>query len=61
MVHLFIDRARQLYLLKDPAMIRNNLRLSLRVQASEWWTRRSETEQCLVSYGKSVDEAQYYY
>ncbi len=54
-VHLFIKRAKQSCLVKDPPVVRNNLQLSLRGQALEWWTRRLDTERRLVTYSNGVE------
>ncbi|KAL8798875.1 MAG: hypothetical protein Q9200_007677 [Gallowayella weberi] len=56
-VHLFIERAKELVDLKGADMVRENLWLSLRGTALEWWTgEMSETEKRLAKLGNGIDE-----
>ena len=55
-VHLFIERAKQLAVVKDAREVRNNLWMSLRGTALEWWTAElSDTERRITTYGNGDD------
>lgn len=56
-VHLFIERARDLAVVKGAALVRENLWMSLRGTALEWWTAElSATEKRITKLGDGIDE-----
>ena len=56
-VHLFIERAKDLAVTKGDALVRDNLWMSLRGTALEWWTAElSPTEKRITRLGNSVEE-----
>ena len=56
-VHLFIDRAKDIAAIKEAKTVRENLWMSLRGTALEWWTAEmSPAEKRLTILGDSVDE-----
>ena len=56
-VHLFIERAKDLAVVKNPTVIRENLWMSLRGTALEWWTAElSATEKRITKLGENLDE-----
>ena len=56
-VHLFIERAKDLAIVKGANLIRENLWMSLRGTALEWWTAElSATERRITKFGDGVDE-----
>ena len=56
-VHLFIDRAKDIAAIKEAKTVRENLWMSLRGTALEWWTAEmSPAEKRLTILGDGVDE-----
>ena len=55
-VHLFNEPAKQFAVVKDPREVKNNLWMSLRGTALEWWTAElSDTERRITTYGNGDD------
>lgn len=56
-VHLFVERANDLAATKGAALVRENLWMSLRGTALEWWTAElSATEKRITRLGDGVEE-----